>query len=50
MLRNGGRCRRENFPNHGDIAGAGRDALQSLASFDVFKFRETAHLLFLGIT
>ena len=22
MLRNGGRCRRENFPRHGDIAGS----------------------------
>ncbi len=49
MLRNGGRCRRENFPHHGDIAGAGRADLQSLASFGVFKYHETAHFLFLGI-
>jgi hypothetical protein len=36
MLRNGGRCRQENFPQHIDIAGAGRADLQSLASFGAF--------------
>jgi hypothetical protein len=49
MLRNGGRCRRENFPHLGDIAGAGRADLQSLTGFGDFKYRKTAHLLFWGI-
>ncbi len=49
MLLNSGRCRQENFPHHGDIAGAGRADLQSPAGFGAFKYRETAHLLFWGI-
>jgi hypothetical protein len=49
MLCNGGRCRRENFPHHEDIAGASRADLQSPAGFGAFNYRETAHLLFWGI-
>ena len=36
MLRNGGRYRQENFPQHIDIAGASRADLQSPASFGAF--------------
>ena len=37
MLRNDGRCRRENFPHHGDTAGAGRADSQTPAGFGAFK-------------
>ncbi len=37
MLRKGGRCRRENFPHHVDITGAGRADLQSPAGFGAIK-------------